>query len=236
MHIMYVDESGDGGFPADGAFPDTGGPTRWFVRGGIVLHGRQWLRVHRIVSSFKRSRHLPWNAEIKATHLRAGKGSFAGWPPHDRKQFLLDLLETITRETTLRVLVVAINKPKVDLSKRDRLSRPEVRSLELLLERYNEFLGMQPDKNGVVILDSVESASDENLRYFQSYLLEHSDHLEPRRIVEGAMFMPSHTTNLLQVADVCTNVAYRRFARADRNREEYARLKNRIWVEKVWPE
>lgn len=236
MHLMYVDESGDCGYPRSGGFPSSGGPTRYFVRAGVVLHGWKWSHVDGVVSRFKQSRGLAWNDEIKATHLRTGKGAFAGRSPSERKEFLLDLLDTIGREIDIHLLVVAIDKTQVDLGQRERFTNPAVRSLELVLERYNGFLRGQQDKSGIVILDSVESKSDENLRYFQSYLLRFSDHLDPRRIVEGTLFMPSHTSNLLQVADVCTNVLFRRFTRPDHNHEEYRRIETRVIAEKVWPE
>jgi len=234
---MYVDESGDCGYPPAGdPFPSTGGPTRFFVRAGVVLHGWKWAQVDRMIADFKRSRGLAWSDEIKATHLRAGKGAFAGWAPAHREQFFLDLLDSIGREIEVRILVVAIDKTRVDRTQRERFTNPAVRSLELLLERYNGFLRDQQDRSGIVILDSVESGSDENLRYFQSYLLNLSDHFDRRRIVEGTLFMPSHTSNLLQVADLCTNVVYRRFTREDRNRGEYKRIAERVAAEKVWPE
>lgn len=235
MHLMYVDESGDCGYPEGSAFPATGGPTRYFVRAGVILHGWKWMQVHQMVADFKQSRGVPWDAEVKATHLRGGKGAFAGWPPRDRRQFLLDLLDSIGREIDIRLLVVAINKERVDRSRRERFTNPSVRSLELLLERYNGFLGRQRDKSGMTILDAAESKSDENLRYFQSYLLSFSDHIERRRIVEGTLFMPSHTSNLLQLADICTNVVYRRFTRADGNEDEYRRIGPLVFGEKLWP-
>ena len=236
MHLMYVDESGDCGYPAAGdSFPSTGGPTRYFVRAGVVLHGWKWMQVHQQIADFKDSHGLPWDAEIKATHIRRGKGPFAGWSPGDRRRFLLDLLDSIGREMEVHLLVVAIDKDRVDRGQRDRFTNPAVRSLELLLERYNGFLGDQPDKSGMVILDAVESTNDENLRYFQSYLLQFSNHIEVRRIVEGALFMPSHTTNLLQLADVCANVVYGRYARPDGNEEEFRRIRERVQVEKKWP-
>ncbi len=121
-----------------------------------------------MVADFKHSRGLPWDAEIKATHLRRGKGAFAGWSAVDRHHFLIDLLDSIARETDIHLLVVAINKERIDRAQRERFTNPSVRSLELLLERYNGFLGEQRDKTGMVILDAAESRSDENLRYFQS--------------------------------------------------------------------
>jgi len=235
MHLIYVDESGDCGFPSSGGFPSTGGPTRYFVRAGVVVHGWKWGHVNNTIAQLKQSRGLAWNDEIKATHLRAGKGAFAGWSPSDHRQFLLDMLDSISREIDVHILVVAIDKTRVDRAQRQRFTDPSVRSLELLLERYNLFLRGQSDRSGIAILDSVESKSDENLRYFQSYLLRFSDHLDPRRIVEGTLFMPSHTSNLLQVADVCTNVIYRRYARPDGNRDEYERIEPRVCAEKLWP-
>lgn len=236
MHLMYVDESGDCGYPKTGDFPPAGGPTRYYVRAGVVVHGWKWQQIDRKIADFKRSRGLQWDAEIKATWLRAGKRVFADWLKPDREQFLLDLLESIDREVDVSILAVTIDKAKVDRTQPSRFTNPAVRSLELLLERYNGFLHDQTDKSGIVILDPVEAKSDENLRYFHNYLIRFSDHLDHRRIVEGTLFLPSHTSNLVQLADVCTNVIYRRWARPDGNRNEYDRLKTRIKVEKCWPE
>lgn len=236
MHLMYVDESGDTGYPKDnGEFPHSGGPTRHFARSGIILHDKRWQAINDRLSNFKRARHLTWDAEIKATHLRSGKGVFSPWSPADRQVFLNDLLDSVGKELDISIISIAIDKSKIDRSQRERFTNPSVRSLELLLERYNTFLGQQGDKCGLVILDTCESNVDENLRYFQSYPREFSENITPRRIVEGTLFMPSHTTNLLQIADVCTNVVYRKLVRTDGNQDEYSRIQTRVWAHKVWP-
>lgn len=235
MHLMYVDESGDCGYPEGVPFPPSGGPTKYFVRAGIIVHGWKWSQIDRRIAEFRNARGVKWDAEIKATQLRAGKGVFAGWSQGDRRQFLLDLLDSIGRELDIHVLCVTIDKSRIDRSQRDRFTNPAVRSLELLLERYNSFLGDQVDKSGIVILDPVEAKSDENLRYFQNYLLRFSDHLAPRRIVEGTLFLPSHTSNFQQLSDICTNVIFRRWSRDDGNKDEYDRLAGRIKAEKTWP-
>ena len=234
MHLMYVDESGDPGYSRSTTSKSVGGPTPFFVRAGVVLHDWKWKRIHQVIAEFKQSRQLSRDAEIKTTHLRAGKRAFARWPSSDRQQFLLDLLETIGREIDVHLLVVAIDKARIDRTQRKRYTNPSVRSLELLLERYNQFLQEQKDLSGIVILDAVEAKNDENLRYFENYLLQFSDHLDPRRIVEGTLFMPSHTANLLQLADLCANVMYRRYSRSDRNKDEYWRIEARVWREKLW--
>ncbi|MFA7237863.1 MAG: DUF3800 domain-containing protein [Phycisphaeraceae bacterium] len=98
-----------------------------------------------------------------------------------------------------------------------------------MLERHNEFLSQQRHRTGIVILDSVKATQDQNLRYFQNYLRNFSEHLDARRIVEGTLFLPSHTCNLLQVADVCGNVLYREIP------GEMQRIDKRIVAQKTWP-
>ena len=111
------------------------------------------------------------------------------------------------------------------LSERD----PSVRSLELLLERYNLFLRNQTDRSGIVILDPVKEESDDNLRHFQSFLMAKSANMNPLHIVEGAFFAKSHTSNMVQIADVCSNVFYREYTRHTGS-TEFALIKPRFWT------
>jgi hypothetical protein len=227
---MYVDESGDNGYPAPGLpFPTTGGPTRWFVRAGVIIHSWQWAGVHDRICQFKSSRFLKWDQEIKANSLRTGKEAFASWRPDDRQQFLNDFLDTIGREMEVSILSVRIDKQMIDTSRKERLTNPSVRSFELLLELYNQFLGTVKDRTGCVVLDSINSKNDGELRYFQNYLRTFSNSLDHRRIVDGAFFLPSHESTFLQVADVCSNVLYASHA------HEVARILSRIKGARTWP-
>jgi hypothetical protein len=137
-------------------------------------------------------------------------------------------MELVGGNPDITLLGVVIDKRKVDTSKSDRLVKPEVRSLELLLERYNLFLGNQRDKSGIVILDPTKEKSDDNLRRFQSFLLAQSEHLDPLHIVEGAFFAKSHTSNLIQISDVCSYVFYREMAHAA-NSKEFQLMQKRFW-------
>ncbi len=118
-----------------------------------------------------------------------------------------------------------------------------MRSLELLLERYDRFLDDQQDKAGVVILDACEESKDDNLRYFQSYLLDQGPHFRNSHIVEGTFFAKSHTSGLLQVADFCSNVFYHHVSKGTAN-PEFAAMQPRFWRRgsrlqgngiKIWP-
>jgi len=230
MHLMYVDESGDPGYPAVGMpFPPTGGPTPWFVRVGIILHSWKWYGVHSRIEQFKASRFLKWDDEIKATSLRTGSGAFATWRAEDRAVFLADFLDTINKEMDISILVVRIDKSKVDTTRKDRLVNPAVRSLELLLTLYDEFLGTVHDRTGIVILDSINQKKDQELRYFQNYLKNFSTLIDRRRIIDGTFFMGSHESNLLQVADICSNVFYGNAP------EEVTRIKRCCIKDLTWP-
>lgn len=196
MYMMFVDESGDPGYPRHGEWSKWQG-SLYYARVGVIIHGWKWKVWNRVLLDFKKRRGLTWDAEIKAHQLRKGAEAFSGWEPARRRQFLLDLLSLIQGNEDITLLGVGIDKKKVDVTRSARVVRPGIRSLELLLERYNGFLGEQRDQSGIVILDPMQESQDDNVRYFQSYLQEHSNNLKPLHIVEGTFFAKSHTSNLI---------------------------------------
>ncbi len=103
--------------------------------------------------AFKHSSGLTWNSEVKASDIRNGKRAFAGWDNPRRTLFLTDLCRLIGSVNEFTLIAVVIDKTKIDVTQTDRMVKPQVRSLELLLERYNGFLRGQTDKSGIVILD-----------------------------------------------------------------------------------
>jgi len=227
MHMMFVDESGDPGYPPGGNWKGWGGSTH-FARVGVIIHGWRWKAWHDRLTSFKRNRGLTRDAEIKASDIRRGRDAFVGWDQNRRQFFMQELMTLVGGNTDITLLGVIIDKRHVDTSKSDRLVKPDVRSLKFLLERYNGFLDSQQDKSGIVILDPTKETSDDNLRYFQSFLLDQSDHLNPLHIVEGTFFAKSHTSNLMQIADVCTNVFYREMVRGGGS-AEFKAIHGRFW-------
>lgn len=227
MHLMYVDESGDPGF-GKGASPR-------YVRAGVIVHGWKWKVVDERIRAFKRTRGLDWRDEIRANDIRRGHNAFRNKPPEERQTLLEDLLDTIGRESPeISVIGACIHKHNVDTSRRERLSNPVVRSIEMLLETYNKFLGSQRDHCGIVVLDECEAKNDANIRYFQNYLRQFSGSIDARRIVEGTFFLPSRSSNLLQLADVCANVFLRRYRWDEQGTREWAKIEGKFDV-REWP-
>jgi len=231
MHMMFVDESGDPGYPKDGNWKKWGG-SRLYTRVGVIIHGHKWRGLNQALYYFKRNRGLSWDAEIKASDIRRRKGAFVAWDQNQRKLFLTDLLNLVGHNADITLIGVVIDKPLVDVSQRDRLVKPEIRSLELLLERYNRFLHGQKDRSGIVVMDPSEETKDDNLRHFESYLSVHSDNLRPLHIVESTFFAKSHTSSMVQVADICSNVFYRARSGAKGSRPEYLLIYPRFWKHK----
>ncbi len=65
MHMMFVDESGDPGYPPGKKWLGWGGSTH-FVRVGVIIHGWKWKAWNDRLTSFKRNRGLTWDSEIRA--------------------------------------------------------------------------------------------------------------------------------------------------------------------------
>ena len=64
--MMFVDESGDPGYPPAGKWAGWGGSTH-FARVGVIIHGWKWKAWNDRLTSFKRNRGLTWDAEIRAS-------------------------------------------------------------------------------------------------------------------------------------------------------------------------
>jgi len=227
MHMMFVDESGDPGYPKDGNWGRWHG-SKIYTRVGLIIHGWKWKAWNENLASFKKNRGLLWDAEIKASHLRRGQGAFVGWDEARREQFIKDLSTIIGLNSDFTLIGIAIDKTKVDAGETERMRKPDIRSLELLLERYNRFLHEQQDKAGIVVLDPTRDANDDNIRYFQSFLQTQSPNLKPLHIVEGTFFAKSHTSNMIQLTDFCCNVFFREITRNDQC-GEWKAIRPRFW-------
>lgn len=230
MHIMFVDESGDMGYPKDGDWKKFGG-TKIYTRLGIIIHGWRWKSWNEAINKFKQNRGLFWDSEIKSSDLRNGNKAFMGWNKTRRDQFRKDLSTLIGRNKEFTLIGVVIDKTKVDTTQKSRFVSPDVRSLELLLERFNKYLDSQRDQCGIVVLDPVKEHSDDNLRHYQSFLQTISPFLDPLHIVEGTFFAKSHTSNMIQLADFCCNIFYREASRRD-NSPEWNEIYQRFWRSK----
>jgi hypothetical protein len=115
MHLMYVDESGDAGFPPSGLVAVRGGSSERYVRVGVIVHAWKWPATDLAIANFKRAHVLQWDDELHAADIRHGSRAFKGWTPTQRQHLLDNLLDTIGRELQhVTIIGVVINKRLVD--------------------------------------------------------------------------------------------------------------------------
>jgi len=227
MHIMFVDESGDPGFPKDGNWAKFGG-SKFYVRVGLIIHGWKWNAWNRRLVAFKRNRGLLWNDEIKASHIRNGRGCFSARTEVDRQLFLRDLSTLIGSNPDFSLLCVAVDKGAMTPAASGLRDNPAIISLERLLYLYNQFLDGKKDKAGIVVLDPTGDVADDNYRYIQSHLQSNSKEFRPLHIVEGTFFAKSHTSNLIQLVDVCSNIFYNKVSKGA-DAPEWLSISRRLW-------
>lgn len=226
MHLIYVDESGDDGFAADGFYKSGATPTPFFTRSAVVLHDWKWQTIVNEVKAFRVKYQIPASEEIHATQILNGRSktylkngqrisppNFFGqrWPDKtDRRNLLLDLCKMIA-DLDLVLIGIAIEKSKINSTRPDFKKLPKDFSWEFLIERVNYFLSQARDKRGMMISDAVEVNLEKYHRSFTKALIASSMHIRQFHFIETLLFEPSESSDLLQLADVVSFAVGRKF-------------------------
>ena len=131
MHILYVDESGDDGFPEDNIFSPENTPSNKFVRSGLIIHDWKWKKTNDIIADFKFSKRIPKDVELHATEIRRGKKKItdsktkkrrevSNWygqrfpDPDDRLNLLKDCCKLINTIVDITLIFIVIDKSLID--------------------------------------------------------------------------------------------------------------------------
>lgn len=106
MYILYIDESGDGGYSP--------GSSRHLVLAGVAMHEGQWKRLVKLLDDIQ-SKNLPQAGgvvEFHACDLRGGRKAFRGLPRATRTQVMNDVYGVIsTAQKGLTLFAAVIDKP-----------------------------------------------------------------------------------------------------------------------------
>lgn len=206
MYLAYFDESGDSGHPA---LVKT--PTKFFVLSAVVLHQDAWLPVLDRLIALRRSLRdrfgIPTRQEIKAQHIRFGRGVFRNLrSPMDEAQ-RLDLYRELMefQEQSLpevRCFSVAVAKARI-------LSRDlDIRGIAwaYMLQRIDHMCKDEGDK-AILFPDEGHGPFIRKLlrrvRRRQQIRGHFGGRLEipTERIVEDPNDRQSHDSYLIQLAD-----------------------------------
>lgn len=257
---MYVDESGDDGFPKSGSFSEDTGQSKVFIRTGLVIHDWQWKRINDEITAFKFKYKIPKNVELHATAIYRGteryyskkegkKKSRPNWfgqnfpKKADRVEILEECCKLISSREEITLICIVIDKVKINCSQADYKSLPKNNSWEFLIERYNMFLNGAKDKIGIIISDAIQDKIEKTHRDFARILYDQSTHIEKYHFIESILFEPSDSSNFLQLADIASYAFYRKFNTQDET--YYNHLKSKLLCTadgrldgaglKIWP-
>jgi hypothetical protein len=260
LHIIYVDESGDDGFPANNIFLPNNTPSNKFIRTGLIIHDWKWKRINDTIADFKFGKRIPQNVEIHATEIRRGKKKItdsrtrrrrevSNWygqqfpNTSDRMNLLKDCCMLINSLEDITLIFIVIDKTRIDTAIPGYRNIPKENSWEYLIERYNLFLNNKTDQVGIIISDAVEHNIEKTHREFARAIYTQSSHVKEFHFIESIMFEPSESSNLLQLVDVASYACFRKFNSNDSSL--YDQLKDRIMKNsqglidgaglKIWP-
>jgi hypothetical protein len=161
VHLLYLDESGH---PLDPG-------TQFFVLAGFAVFERSthWLesRINPIAERF--SPHDPSSIEFHGSPMYSAKDDWAGVPPADRVQALVDVLSLLSNpQLQLRVFASVIEK---STTPHDQILE---RSFEAVAHQFDQYLAdmwirRRDPQRGLVVCD--KASYEQKLQALSSLLL-----------------------------------------------------------------
>lgn len=168
MFIMYVDESGDCGLPADGS------PTRYFCLTGLVVHELRWHETlldllqfrYFIKSRFKVYLEEELHASAMINKPSKTSPSFQQLKKYQRLQILRLFTDRISKLLDISLINIVVDKHKTKAPDKDEVFRWAWYSLLQRFEntiRYQNFPGPKnTDDKGIVISDNTDGGKLQN--------------------------------------------------------------------------
>ncbi len=221
MHILYVDEAGDGG---------TGkGSTQHLVLAGAAMHEAQWRQLTRVMNEAQ-MRHFPEAGallELHAGPLRAGRKEFRGIPQQKRLAALTDIYRQIgSVRQGLTMFAAVIHKSEYHLAHKG-LVDPYAGAFEGLCTMFNFFLHRLQERygrseRGIVVIDYADPALSNQLRALLArFQATGTQWTVLKQVIETPFFFDSKTSRLMQVVDFASYAVFRWYEHGD---DTYLRL------------
>ncbi|HEY6767402.1 MAG TPA: DUF3800 domain-containing protein [Candidatus Sulfotelmatobacter sp.] len=214
MHILYVDESGDGGSGP--------GSSRHLVLCGAAMHEGQWRSLTKLLDDIQ-VRNFPTAGaflEFHASEMRTGARSFRGLPRPARDQAIREVYEVISRARGLTLFAAVIDKAAF---RAKYVGRVEVYrgAFEGLSTMFDFFLKRkQRESNrvgrGIVVFDEARPTLTREIRRLLAEFQASGTRWAPLGcIIETAFFFDSRSSRLMQIADFAAYAVYRWYEHED---------------------
>lgn len=207
MHLLYLDESGSVGDPAQ----------EYFVLAGVSVFERMthWIEqdLNKIAKQF--SPNAPHDIELHGSPMRSGRENWKQFPLPDRLQAIQDALTSInhpSRRKSIRLFGAVIKKSAV--SGID----PVEHAFEQISSRFDLFLKRLHQngdtQRGLILFDK---ASTEKRIQTLAREFKYQGHSFGQNLnyAEVPVFLDSKASRLIQLADLVAYSLYRHFESQD---------------------
>jgi hypothetical protein len=207
MHLLYADESGSIGDPAQ----------RFFVLTGVSVFEREthWIEteLNRIAAQF--SPLDPHSIELHGSPMRTGRNGWDQFPLQNRINAISDALRISIHNRHPQVRIFAAILEKKNFSGQDIAQV----AFEQLSSRFDQYLGRlhrlyQNTQRGLILFD--KSATEIRIQTLAREF-KHSGHTfgVTRNYAEVPVFLDSRASRLIQLADLAAYAIFRKFESND---------------------
>ena len=211
MYLTYIDESGDTGVKP--------GSSRHLLLGAAVLFEGQWTYVKRDIDALiaKYFPTAPSPREIHCTDLRGGRDEFAKLPRPQRDAMLDEFCQLTANMLPVELRMFSVIYDKAEWRARNPGKTGDdlyLEAFEVLVSRVDLFLRRchaegRPSKT-LMIVDPHSSAMSTALkRALGSFQSGGTKWGNLYNVIEAVMFLGSHESPGLQLADLCSYAVWR---------------------------
>lgn len=225
MYFLYLDASGDPGWPPPGGKSKT----NWYVLAGLCLEESKWIPARtaakKVVEKYFPT-PTPPPRELRYSSLRAGQKPYDTLTAANRGA-LADGVFAALRGLEPVIFAIAIDKRAHQARSGTRAFPPDSWAIQLLCPRFHRFLERK-QAYGALMMDAEERRKDGRLwttveRGRKSGIVIPAGPASPfvrsnttlDRFVENVLFLKSDDSHLIQFADFCSGAVWTHFELGD---------------------
>lgn len=202
MYILYVDESGHTGTDLDNPQQPI------FSLSGVAIDDKEWYNINYIFEREKMCICYDFkDTEIHTTELfNPVKNSKFYKNTIEKNLSILEKIVDLIVDLQIPIFLCAVNKQNYKQYIYKKLGSgiridPYIYSFIFLSISYNKYL-IDKQKNGMIFLDENKNMINKLDDVYKKLLIEDFEG-ETNNIIENALFLQSHKSNFIQIADVC---------------------------------
>ncbi|MFA4838441.1 MAG: DUF3800 domain-containing protein [Candidatus Neomarinimicrobiota bacterium] len=219
---MYIDESGDPGWP-DSTKPASEQPSPYFALSGLIIPANEWRNYLTMMVDIRRNVKtqfgFPVRAELKGSELINPRGNLCLKKMTRKKRVKLYalVLDSIASSfTQARLINVYLDKNNPRHASTNATKDIEILAWARLIQRFDMFLRRNGNEIGMVFPDEGKEAKIRSLLRKMRVYNYISSHYGPpynapvTQIIEDPVMRDSRISYFIQIADLVAHSLYRK--------------------------